>query len=365
MKKHLTLLLAVTLLLAAGCTPTAATPISTAAATTVAPTIAATPSPTATPVPTPSASAMGIDADLSSLLEMTREDVTALCGKGEPNPYGDISDYNETAYLLGGFPCTYTLLNGAMVFYDAQPMADDAAPYYCTEAPGDRVLGILLPTGSKPYHISGSYAALSAETQEILETQYDATIQHVNGLYEYYMLSVAVKGIQYTWCSDNANMNESELYVQLTDAAAQSAGVLTLEALALTVKLKEVSSVFRKDGTYRKELLYDGTVSIVLEGVERVDSDEHSITAHILALGDSAVVPVEIKKDTAVSTLLTYPAWRATYTTGANEDTRTNVDLYIQTDSMDYRFHTSTPADDFADYSERIESWIASLALLE
>ena len=42
-------------------------------------------------------------------------------------------------------------------------MADDAAPYYCTEDPADKVLGILLPPDSDPYTVSDAKASLSAE----------------------------------------------------------------------------------------------------------------------------------------------------------------------------------------------------------
>jgi len=52
-----------------------------------------------------------------------------------------------------------------------------------------------------------------------------------------------------------------------------------------------------------------------------------------------------------------------TYTTGSNEDTLANVDIYVQTGGMDYRFHTFTPVDALDTYNDIIEAWIDSLSL--
>ena len=60
-----------------------------------------------------------------------------------------------------------------------------------------------------------------------------------------------------------------------------------------------------------------------------------------------------------------YPAERLTFTTGENEDTRQCVLVAFSTDSGSFAFVAETPADAFEDYRQTIETWTASLDLVD
>ncbi len=140
---------------------------------------------------------------------------------------------------------------------------------------------------------------------------------------------------------------------------------LVLIVPVLTDNVETVKNTKNEDGSYQEELLFDAMVSVVTERVARIEYSDEAIAKQINKLNGMDASDIIIKKDDAVSTKLSYPAWRITYTTGANEDTRKNVDIYIQTDDWDFRLHTSTPIDSVDDYSENIETWIESLDLFD
>lgn len=61
----------------------------------------------------------------------------------------------------------------------------------------------------------------------------------------------------------------------------------------------------------------------------------------------------------------TYPCATAEYMTGANEDTRKNVSLFIFTDIYCFEVAISLPADSVEEYSESTRDWFKSLKLVE
>lgn len=158
--------------------------------------------------------------DITSLLSMTRKEAAALIGQGEALPFADISDYQESAFELGGFPYVYSTCGGVMVFYDAVPQAEDTVPYGCVESPDDRVLGIMLQADSS-CNVSGFQAGLSAESIFALEKEFNTKMEHVNGMYEYYRIHAEIGGIQYVWVSDDADMSNSALYASLIQNAGE------------------------------------------------------------------------------------------------------------------------------------------------
>lgn len=149
--------------------------------------------------------------------------------------------------------------------------------------------------------------------------------------------------------------------------AATEEGIkgLVLVIPVLKDNVETVSNTDNEDGTYREELLFDGMVTVVTERVARIDYSEEAIAKQINKLNGVDASDLVVKKDDAISTKLSYPAWRITYTTGANEDTRSNVDIYIQTDEWDFRLHTSIPSDSFDDYLDNIEAWIEAIDLFD
>ena len=140
---------------------------------------------------------------------------------------------------------------------------------------------------------------------------------------------------------------------------------LTLSVPALEGMADKILEKSNPDGTSQKILLYDATVGITISRVIPVGFSEDAVFAQMVDTGSTNVSDLVIAQDDAVSAALTYPAWRVTYLTGENEDTRQNTDIYIQTDAWDFYFHTDVPIDNAKDYSAVIESWIASFTLTD
>ncbi|MGE4353666.1 MAG: hypothetical protein AB7D36_06245 [Oscillospiraceae bacterium] len=150
----------------------------------------------------------------------------------------------------------------------------------------------------------------------------------------------------------------------LPETNAEGAGnMLMLKAPGIPSDAERISETDGDDGTCRTEWLYDGAVTIALARVPCAESDEESIAVQIGTLTGMDTADFTAAVDENLSQEFSYPVWRITYTTGENEDTHRNVDVYIQTDDMDYWFHTATPADFYTDYEPAIGVWISSLVL--
>lgn len=144
-------------------------------------------------------------------------------------------------------------------------------------------------------------------------------------------------------------------------APEDTAALLTLEVPGLSDGAELINETNEDDGTSRTEWLYDSSVTIVSARVQCIEADAQSLETQIMDLGGMDTSKFDASIDDNLSQKFSYPVWRIRYTTGSNEDTRTNEDIYIQTDRMDYWFHTSTPSDFYEDYRETIETWIISL----
>jgi hypothetical protein len=149
------------------------------------------------------------------------------------------------------------------------------------------------------------------------------------------------------------------------DGSALEKTDLTLSIPALEGTADLILEKSNPDGTRQQILLYDAVVGITISRLDSVGYSEDAVSAQITDTGNTAINNLAIVPDDTVSAQLTYPAWRISYTTGENEDTCQNTDIYIQTDAWDFYFHTSVPVDYAEDYSAIIESWIASFNLIE
>lgn len=90
--------------------------------------------------------------------------------------------------------------------------------------------------------------------------------------------------------------------------------------------------------------------------------DEESMSARLEQLEDVSRV-ITVTESEEHSLLLTYPAWMLVYETGSNEDTRHCTDIYFQTDSGEYRVHTSVPVDMRTDYHDEVGKRLATISL--
>ncbi len=121
-----------------------------------------------------------------------------------------------------------------------------------------------------------------------------------------------------------------------------------------------ISDVSNPDGTYQEQLIYDAVVFVSAE--RRLPSEFGEEAATIAALAgvaeeDLTIYPYELPE------LKSYPAFRAEYMLGENEDSRYCVDVLIHIDGWDYLFHTETSLDWMEDYSDIVEDWISTLTL--
>ena len=71
---------------------------------------------------------------------------------------------------------------------------------------------------------------------------------------------------------------------------------------------------------------------------------------------------IEVETDLSeLAQIYSYPCAGAQHITGANEDTRYNVSLFIFTDVYCFLVEASVAADSFDDYEERILNWFRDL----
>ncbi len=123
------------------------------------------------------------------------------------------------------------------------------------------------------------------------------------------------------------------------------------------------------------EYMLEGLLYVRLQTFPKVSDDaydEQSMAERIEALEDSKIAGITLALSDEYSAQLTYPAWRIIYETGANEDAKRCEDIYFQTDTNEYRVHTSAPVDaaegyrdDLKDYDQRIAKLFASIRLVE
>jgi hypothetical protein len=119
-------------------------------------------------------------------------------------------------------------------------------------------------------------------------------------------------------------------------------------------------------------MIDDGCLVLVVERLKNVMDDGEDFTAgkvgkfvaEIEELGEDDVDVTENEEEFAE--LYSYPVASATYTTGENEDTRGNFDLYMFTDEWVFRIKVSISADYMENYggeSGKIKDWLYNMKL--
>jgi len=138
---------------------------------------------------------------------------------------------------------------------------------------------------------------------------------------------------------------------------------ISIPALDETVDI--ISYEINPVGTYRREMLFDAMVGVTVARLEGISCNEEDIIARIINMSSTDIRDIVIIEDPSLTARLTYPAWRIAYTTGENEDTRQNTDIYVLTDEWNFYFHTAVPTDFAEEYNPIIESWIVSIGLTD
>lgn len=110
-----------------------------------------------------------------------------------------------------------------------------------------------------------------------------------------------------------------------------------------------------------EEYCLDGALYYTLQtlaGSEHASSEE--VLACILELEGDEAANASISESEEYSALFTYPTWLITYDSGGEHC----IDLYIQTDTFDFRVHTRMPVDEAALYQDEISARFASVDIV-
>jgi hypothetical protein len=110
------------------------------------------------------------------------------------------------------------------------------------------------------------------------------------------------------------------------------------------------------------EYLYDGMVNFTIEKVDSVNRSEDAVFKQIESLESYASIRLtNISESEEHAALLNSSCWLVVYYEGENEDTRHCMDVYVQTDTADYRLHSSVAADFQLDYHDEIGRRLATV----
>ena len=120
------------------------------------------------------------------------------------------------------------------------------------------------------------------------------------------------------------------------------------------------------DIEYDEYYAYDGgQVVFAYERYQPCEDGEDAVKAFVADLYSDELTDLNVSQDDDLTARLSYPTYRAEYTTGANEDTTQNVDIIALLDNCMLNFHVETNADMYSDYQQLIEGWIATLEIVD
>lgn len=132
---------------------------------------------------------------------------------------------------------------------------------------------------------------------------------------------------------------------------------------------EELALIFDTDGldvlAPGQEYMLDGLVYFKTDKTDAAQYSEDAVLASIEAMQGQPLRLISIEESPEHAQALTYPSWLVSYETGENEDTAYCRDLYVQTDSGDYRLHTSTPIDYWDQYQDEITYRLSFVSLGE
>jgi hypothetical protein len=110
--------------------------------------------------------------------------------------------------------------------------------------------------------------------------------------------------------------------------------------------------------------MLDAVVFLTVTKLPCAKADENSVKAAMSAglgiSGDS----FSVKLEQSLTAQYSYPTYVTGYMSGANEDSRDNFALYMQTDTYDFLVVASIPVDYTDYYTEEVYSWFANLEIV-
>ena len=165
---------------------------------------------------------------------------------------------------------------------------------------------------------------------------------------------------------DELSGNVARVLVYLDNAAAgtgDGAGIMALTVATDHTDMNSIRNEVNTDGTYNQQWLSaDG--AFVLTNIatpteypadgQTLEDYAAEYTAKVLQDRDITVQKVE--GDEALSAKLTYPAYRITWTSGSNEDSRQGVGVVILTDGLSFYCGYDCSLDDYEDLGKGFET---------
>ncbi|MBR4984675.1 MAG: hypothetical protein IKY83_02915 [Proteobacteria bacterium] len=148
------------------------------------------------------------------------------------------------------------------------------------------------------------------------------------------------------------------------DDAGQPLGLQLEIAAVLPGEVTEIEHQVGADGLYKRVWLYEGMVSYSLERLPKAELGEGGVREAFARLEPDAYDASLRPEDDMKRQLGGAVAWKWFYSTGHNEDTRTNTDYYVQRDDFDYRFKISVPADFVEEYARPVKSLVNGLVFV-
>ena len=109
------------------------------------------------------------------------------------------------------------------------------------------------------------------------------------------------------------------------------------------------------------EYSYDGMIYFSIEELSPAPYGEDAVLEQIENLEPYTINITTLTESAEHKNLLNWPCWLVVYDEGENEDTRQCTDVYVQTDTADFRVHTSVSADFAQDYHDEIGLRLATL----
>lgn len=147
------------------------------------------------------------------------------------------------------------------------------------------------------------------------------------------------------------------------DASGKPLGLQLDIAAVLPGEVTEIERKVGADGIYHLAWLFNGMVSYSLERLHKAELGEGGVREAFARLEPDAY-DASLRPDDDMTRRLGAVAWKWFYSTGHNEDTRTNTDYYIQRDDFDYRFSVSVPADFADEYKQVVKSLVNGLVFV-
>ena len=179
------------------------------------------------------------------------------------------------------------------------------------------------------------------------------------------ILSIALAASGMIGCGNTAAAPAEEKVEEDEDVM----NVLAIKGPSYT-GLTNLTNENNKDGSYFYQDMTEDSMTVITNMCSRnsqrdgQDPDAYAEN-FVCALIDNDAVITGSKEDEKLSASLTYPAYRVSWETGSNEDTRQAIGVVILTDNFTYYYGFGCSADYYEDNAEFYESELDGIEFID